>query len=424
MINAIYDYLKDIEIIDTHEHLQPLEKNRVKNDVIDEFLSCYYHRDMISDGLSAKTLEEVRSGSMTLTEKWDALEKYWEDCKYTGYGKVLSIAAKDLYGVDRICRETVEELNEAYQRSFDGHYKHVLKDMSHIKIAILDSGSIPDKEHVGDVDREFFKNANRVNDLMRPQLGTDLVLLEKMTDVSITSFDSYLRACALRLDQYYDISPILKCSLAYNRDLNFERATKHEAEKAFDAMMLSMYYNERTDLTFSPASELVNYMFRFVAGYAQDRGMVMQVHTGYQDGNCNLLSNCNPVNFSNVLIDFPRLKFDLFHMGYPYEAEFGAMCKMFQNAYADMCWAHALSPVASKRALSEWLELFPYTKISGFGGDYAFASGTYGHQKLARYNISQVLSEKVEEGLFDEEEACKIGKAILYDNPAKLFGVE
>ena len=89
-----------------------------------------------------------------------------------------------------------------------------------------------------------------------------------------------------------------------------------------------------------------------------------------------------------------------------------------------MCWAHIVSPVASRRTLSEWLELFSYTKISGFGGDYMLADGVYGHQYMARKNIAEVLSGKVEDGLFNVQEACRIGRALLYDNPARIFGIE
>jgi hypothetical protein len=97
---------------------------------------------------------------------------------------------------------------------------------------------------------------------------------------------------------------------------------------------------------------------------------------------------------------------------------------MFPNVYADMCWVHIISPVAARNILSEWLELFPYTKINGFGGDYCLVDGVYGHQYLARRNIAAVLSEKVEDGLFSVEEACRIGKAILHDNPVRIFGLD
>ena len=88
-----------------------------------------------------------------------------------------------------------------------------------------------------------------------------------------------------------------------------------------------------------------------------------------------------------------------------------------------MCWAHAISPVASMRALSEWLETVPYKKILAFGGDYMLVDGTYGHQKLARMNVAKVLARKIEEGLFTTDRANEIASSLFYKNPAALYGI-
>jgi uncharacterized protein len=44
MIKEVYDYLKEIQIIDTHEHLTPFEKDRPRRDVISEFLTIKVSR--------------------------------------------------------------------------------------------------------------------------------------------------------------------------------------------------------------------------------------------------------------------------------------------------------------------------------------------------------------------------------------------
>ncbi len=59
----------------------------------------------------------------------------------------------------------------------------------------------------------------------------------------------------------------------------------------------------------------------------------------------------------------------------------------------------------------------PLNKINAFGGDYCFIDGVSGHQHMARMSISRALAIKVEEGLFDVEEAKRIGKMMFYDMP-------
>ena len=86
-----------------------------------------------------------------------------------------------------------------------------------------------------------------------------------------------------------------------------------------------------------------------------------------------------------------------------------------------MCWAHIISPSASVAALSDFLDAVPYNKISAFGGDYIFADGIYGHLELSFQNVSEALAGKVERGVFTEEKAIDIAKALYYYNPKRIF---
>ena len=114
MIKEIYDYIKNVPIVDTHEHLPCFEIERPHNDVIAEFLSSYLYVDLVSAGLSQKELLFVRKDKVPVVEKWNVLEKYWNVCQYTGYGQALSIAVKDIYDIDYIGTETIDSLNCAY----------------------------------------------------------------------------------------------------------------------------------------------------------------------------------------------------------------------------------------------------------------------------------------------------------------------
>lgn len=107
----ILDYINNLEIIDTHEHLIPFESQREQNDVISEFLTHYINVDLVNAGLSLKQLDRVRGKEMSIMEKWDCIEKYWELSKFTGYGQAVAFVARDIYGIDEINRFSIEELN-------------------------------------------------------------------------------------------------------------------------------------------------------------------------------------------------------------------------------------------------------------------------------------------------------------------------
>jgi predicted TIM-barrel fold metal-dependent hydrolase len=122
--------------------------------------------------------------------------------------------------------------------------------------------------------------------------------------------------------------------------------------------------------------------------------------------------------------DYPDLRFDIFHIGYPYWEKLGVLCKMYPNVFIDMCWAHIVAPERSRVALSAFLDSVPRNKICAFGGDYFLADLVYGHQLIARENVAAVLADKVKAGIFDVDEAIYTADLLLHDNAITLFGLD
>ena len=77
-------------------------------------------------------------------------------------------------------------------------------------------------------------------------------------------------------------------------------------------------------------------------------------------------------------------------------------------------------------ALDEYIDLIPLNKIIGFGGDYSSrcVEKTYGHLKMARENIAEVLARRVDGGLMGLDDAVEICRLWLYENPKQLYGLE
>ncbi len=91
-----------------------------------------------------------------------------------------------------------------------------------------------------------------------------------------------------------------------------------------------------------------------------------------------------------------------------------------------MCWAQAFSPVGSRQALSEYIEMLPHNKILAFGGDLGGGNawGVYANAKLARMNVANVLSEKITAGLMTEVEAVKLAYKLFYENACQLYNLK
>jgi predicted TIM-barrel fold metal-dependent hydrolase len=136
------------------------------------------------------------------------------------------------------------------------------------------------------------------------------------------------------------------------------------------------------------------------------------------------LDNLKPWPLSNLFIKYPKAKFDLFHIGYPFQEEILALAKHFTSVYVDMCWAWIIDWHASLRFLKQYLTAAPANKLFAFGGDYGTPEPVYGHLRLARDGIARALSELVEENYFTKDEAIAIAHRILHDNAAVTFKVD
>jgi hypothetical protein len=76
------------------------------------------------------------------------------------------------------------------------------------------------------------------------------------------------------------------------------------------------------------------------------------------------------------------------------------------------------------RALRDWVDLVPRNKVLGFGGDYQVVEKVYGHLVMARDNIAAALAAKVAQGAMSREDASAWVRALLWENPRAVYGLE
>ena len=414
----LFEHVQTLPIIDSHEHLPAWEhKRETPTDVLREYLTHYLKDDLISAGMTFDEVQAIRDVSKPLMQRWKAVEPYWRLCRNTGYARALDLAVKTLYGADRIDGNTLEGINEAFLQTVRpdaDRYHKILHELSHIEYCMLDE--------YPDVDPRFFRAVCSVDPFFTFKSWDQMNAVELEAGISISSFDGWIDACEKCLQQAIDGGVhTLKCHSAYWRPLLFEAASYDEAEAVYNEI-LSMRGSETWNtITHPMARPLQDYMLHRVMRFANEHGLTVQFHTGLLAGGSTYLRNADPTLLSNLFVLYPNVRFDLFHMGYPYQHALGALGKMFPNVYLDMCWAHVISPAASMEALDEWLDSVPVGKIIAFGGDYKFIDAVYAHQLMARQNVTKVLADKVDNGSFGMDEARLIARRIFYDNPRSIY---
>ncbi len=411
----LQSWISQLEIVDTHEHLPHSETAWKPSDVLAEYLIHYFSCDLVSAGLPEAKLDWVRDPEVPLMDRWLAIEPFWDAARHTGYGRSLTLAAKGLYGIEDITRDTIEPLNAAFLAAAQkgGHFNYVLKEKSKIKVSLLDA-------HLG-CDRTFFRSVYQMADFLFPSHIRDLRRIGDQFGITISSIRDWKAAAELKLDQVMDQGAVaLKLTMAYARSLRFDKVTEHEAELEFNRLFADCHLPDWRPETYL-GKAFQDHMMHHILKLADERGLAAQVHTGLQEGNGNFVYDSDPALLTNLFVEYSNIKFDIFHMGYPYQQVLSALAKNFRNVFIDMCWAHIISPQASVDALVEWLDAVPANKISAFGGDYCFVDGVYGHQLLARQNVAKALAIKVDQGVFDVERAKEIAQWLFIENPTRVF---
>jgi hypothetical protein len=422
--NTLYSHIKGLETIDTHEHLPYKESAREKDtDVLKEYLTHYFNRDLVSAGLGPEDYQKVLNHKLPIRERWKIVEPYWEAARYTGYGRSLDISVKALYGINGISGKTIEKLNQKFLKTLrPGHFRKVLKDVCNIKVSLLSKSEF---DHCLGYDRTLFRAVYAPDIFINPKTGVDVMQVERYSGIRISSMNDWLEACIRTIEKFLAASiPVLKCGLAYHRTLKFDRVSKNDAEEGFRNIFTSKHTPDWGNQVFVVGKAFQDYMMHFILDIAKKKRLTYQFHTGLQEGNGNYISNSDPALLTNLFLEYPDVDFDLFHIGYPYQQTLSALAKNFPNVYIDMCWAHIISPEASVRALSEYLDAVPYNKISAFGADYCFVDAVVGHLTLARQNVAKALAQKVDEGVYGINKAKEIAEMLFYKNPYRIMKLD
>ena len=412
----INDFVNDMKVVDTHEHLMSL--TRLKQRTSLDFMLLLHHYsadDIISAGLPSKLFAKLRKDSLTVKQKWDILEPYWESSKNTAYNRAALLTADKLFGINDINESTVELLSEKIKKAYQTDWiSHVVNDKCNIEYLIQDSD-----------DRSFgtkgFRYVVRFDNFIFINSKQQITSIAKRQNISIATLDDLIKALGSAFNDAKQKGLVaLKSGLVYNRILNYENTSRGSAAKVFEDLMSSP---DATTFTFADVKPLQDFMMHRVLDLARDNKLPVMIHTGLHTGNGNIIENSKPTHLVNMIMEYPTVNFILMHGSFPYGGELTTIAKYFPNAYIDMCWLHVISPSYSERFLHEWIETVPASKIMGFGGDYLNIENAYSHLLMGKQVVAKVLIDKVKDGYMSESEAKNIARMILHDNAVKIFNL-
>ena len=347
---------------------------------------------------------------------WEVASNDFDDARATSFYRYLLPAFHDLYGInfDTITAEQARDLNRRIFENYrnDEWLRDVITKRANIELMLVDP--YWNRMQFG---REYrfsvpVLNVTTIIGAAHPdRLQSDrdsLFSYASRKGVSTKTFDEFLAAVDMIFrDAVAADAVCLKSTQAYQRTLDYAKVTKAEAA--------AIYGKPSTETSKEQQKAFEDFMFWHICKLSAKHGLPFQVHTG--DAR---IQGSNPMLLVDVIAANPQTKFILFHGGYPWIGETGAIAMKHRNVWIDSCWLPTLSYTMAKRAYQEWLEAVPSDRIM-WGADTVDAEGIYAATEFTRQCLTEALAEKVLRRELEEEHANQIGRQVMRGNALKLF---
>lgn len=409
-----------IPAIDTHDHLWPFDRLpglrvSTNGEKVMNLASLWQNSYLSAHGI----FPAWRSGQ-TIEDWWPRARGSFDNVRAVSFYRYTLPAIRDLYGVDF---ETItDEAAIALSHRITENYRdrrwlyEVITERANIEVVLNDPYWEP--FHF-ETEYGFTAKVLRLNPLFKGFHPSEFVLTRTHREedpyrfaeeegIPIESFDDYLAFIDHVFTRAKEAGFVgLKHSLAYQRTLRFERVSREEAAAVFG--------RRRSDLTPEEVRAFEDFLMWHFCELSAKHALPFQIHTGH-----GRLQGSNPMLLVDLIAANPKTRFILFHGGFPWVSESGAIALRHPNVYLDSVWLPTLSRSMAHRALHEWLDVISSDRIL-WGADCNHAEGIYGATVVTREVLAGVLAERVDSGELRMEHAKRIARQILRENALEVF---
>lgn len=210
----------------------------------------------------------------------------------------------------------------------------------------------------------------------------------------------------------------LKSVIAYRYGFDFDPVRPSGAEVVQAAGSWLAECEERGPV---PVRDPV--LLRFLLWAGIDRGLPLQLHTGYGDPDLRL-DKCDPLLLTPwiKLVEPHGTDLLLLHC-YPYHRQAGYLAQVFPHVYFDVGLGINHTGARSDAVIAESLELAPFAKI-------LFSSDAWGPPELHhlgavlwRRGMQRALGQWVADGDWSAADAARVVRMVAGDNARRVYGL-
>jgi predicted TIM-barrel fold metal-dependent hydrolase len=200
----------------------------------------------------------------------------------------------------------------------------------------------------------------------------------------------------------------------YGFDVNPDRPSDQEVADAVDTL-----------LRHSDGAPRVQHplVLRFLIWCGIDRGLPLQLHSGYGDPDLDL-HRANPLLLTPWLrqVEPTGVPVMLLH-NYPYHREAGYLAQVFDNVYFDIGLGVNYLGTQSRQLIAESLEVAPFHKQLYSSDAWGPSELHYLGALLWRRGINRVVGEWVEDDDWSSRDAERVLHLIAHENAERVYGL-
>ena len=243
--------------------------------------------------------------------------------------------------------------------------------------------------------------------------------LAKATGVTVSDLAGLRRAAEIIFERAAPRAIAVKTYHAYFRTLAWSERSDAEVERVLQKQLKGQQLDQ------AEALALGDWGLACGVELAIRHNLPFKIHTGYMSNNNYMeLGRLAPGLLCPLLRKYPKARFELFHMAYPYQFELAALAKHYSNVWVDMCWAWALDPYGARDFTRRMIHSVPDNKLFLFGGDSLWPSTTVAYAAQARRGLTAALEAEVDDGLMTEKEAIALASRYMLENQKAFFDLE
>ena len=421
MKTAIFQQLKKMPVIDSHEHL-PHERDLLgaSLDVID-LMTPYVCDNLMTCGLSESDWKTANDKSVPFCRRFAILEDSLKRIRHTTYFKSMIMGTKLCFGMQDLSPSECERVNLLLENGLDTEKIFntfgIKKAMTFVSYHSLD----------------YFKDSKLIIpvptvSLMTPKTSNDIRELSLHSGVNIQSTEDLQAAIKAIFSQYSSLGlSNIKIGASYNRIPNYAAVDYSAADVQLSRVLAGNisfdkpYGQNNLNLPLGQLKALDDLVINTCVDLARDMQMNTVIHTGIHAWNKNDIKACHAEPLADMISAHPDQRFVLLHLGYPYMDEAILLCKYFPNVYLDLAWLHTLDRQAAVSAIKRIIELLPTNKIIGFGGDVCLPVNTVGNLHFTLENLAEAFADLIRAGELTASDAEELGHAWLYENPVQIY---